>query len=45
MERTTFYRPTGNGYEQHVRQRLQRWAQMRADRRRDADRHQERPDT
>jgi putative ATPase len=45
MERTTFYRPTGNGYEQQVRQRLQRWAQMRADRRRDADRHQERPDT
>jgi putative ATPase len=45
MERTTFYRPTGNGYEQQVRQRLRRWAQMRADRRRDADRHQERPDT
>ncbi len=45
MERTTFYRPTDNGYEQQVRQRLQRWAQMRADRRRDADRHQEMPDT
>jgi putative ATPase len=44
MERTTFYRPTGNGYEQQVRQRLQRWAQMR-ERRRDADQHQERPDT
>jgi putative ATPase len=45
MERTTFYRPTDNGYELQVRQRLQRWAQMRADRRRDTDRHQERPDT
>jgi putative ATPase len=32
MERTAFYRPTGNGYEQQVRQRLRRWAQMRADR-------------
>jgi putative ATPase len=45
MERTTFYRPTGDGYEQQVRQRLRRWAQMRADRQRDTDRHQERPDT
>ena len=45
MERTTFYRPTDNGYEQQVRQRLRRWAQMRAERRRDTDRHQERPDT
>jgi putative ATPase len=45
MERTTFYRPTGNGYEQQVRQRLRRWAQMRANRRRDTDRHQETPDT
>ncbi|OZM80793.1 replication-associated recombination protein A [Pseudonocardia sp. MH-G8] len=41
MERTTFYRPTGNGYEQQVRQRLRRWAQMRAERRRVADQHQE----
>ncbi len=44
MARTDFYRPTGNGYEQQVRQRLQEWARMRADRR-DADRHQERPGT
>jgi putative ATPase len=41
MKRSTFYRPTGNGYEQQVRQRLQRWAQMRAERRQDADQHQE----
>ena len=32
MEPTTFYQPTGNGYEQQVRQRLRRWAQMRAER-------------
>jgi putative ATPase len=38
MERTTFYRPTGNGYEQQVRERLRRWAQMRAERRRDTPR-------
>jgi putative ATPase len=38
MERTTFYRPTDNGYEQQVRQRLRRWAQMRT------DRHEDRPD-
>jgi putative ATPase len=42
MERTTFYRPTGNGYEEQVRQRLRRWEQTRAERRRDSDR--DRPD-
>ncbi len=38
MARTEFYRPTENGYEQQVGQRLRRWAQIRADRR------QERPE-
>ena len=38
MARTEFYRPTDNGYEQQVGERLRRWAQIRADRR------QERPE-
>jgi putative ATPase len=38
MARTEFYRPSDNGYEQQVGERLRRWAQLRAERR------QERPE-
>jgi putative ATPase len=30
MERRTFYEPTEHGYERHIRDRLARWAQLRA---------------
>jgi putative ATPase len=30
MERRTFYEPTDHGYERHIRDRLTRWAQLRA---------------
>jgi len=34
MERRTFYEPTEHGYERHIRDRLTRWAQLRARRQR-----------
>jgi putative ATPase len=30
MERRTFYKPKGEGHEEKVRARLERWAEMRA---------------
>ncbi|HEX2145988.1 MAG TPA: replication-associated recombination protein A [Glycomyces sp.] len=31
MDRETFYRPTENGYEARIRERLEQWARMRAE--------------
>ncbi len=36
MDRETFYRPTGDGYEARVAERLQRWSRLRARRGDDA---------
>ncbi|MEU6228977.1 hypothetical protein [Streptomyces sp. NPDC047042] len=33
MDRETFYRPTSNGYEEHIRRRLERWSSLRRQRR------------
>ncbi len=32
MERETFYHPTGSGYEEHIRRRLDRWSALRGQR-------------
>lgn len=33
MDRETFYHPTANGYEEHIRRRLERWSSLRRQRR------------
>jgi putative ATPase len=31
MDRERFYRPTRNGYEARIRERLEHWAELRAE--------------
>ncbi|MFJ2238268.1 replication-associated recombination protein A [Streptomyces sp. NPDC087859] len=37
MDRETFYHPTGSGYEEHIRRRLDRWSALRGQRPDSAD--------
>ncbi|MCD0442391.1 replication-associated recombination protein A [Glycomyces sp. A-F 0318] len=43
MDRETYYRPTANGDEARIGERLQRWSEMRAERQRENDEPEDEP--